>query len=248
MKKTLKKVLPLIHGKKKKVAPKEVSAKSKATIIDAMVKDPKSVSDIVVTPAEVADTPRKIADTFMSLDEIRAIPKEHYPIIMYCDGGSLFSWLIRTVDKSAASHVEVLYDTDKIASQGLWYQEFPVDKIKSYNVKLIWNPDWTAEQRKCINDAIKLRLTEGKWKTRYDVIGVLGEALGIKWMQSRKTDFCSEAVAKFIRCVDPEFDKWMNSNITPTPREINLYTKSHNPPYQVYGRFMVDDDVASMGN
>lgn len=106
---------------------------------------------------------------------------------------------------------------------------------------MIWNPTWTPEQRKILIDAIKLRLTQGKWKTRYDVWGVLGEALNLEWLQSKTYDFCSEAVGRFLRMVDPVFDKWMLTDKTPTPKEINLYTKNHNPPYQVYGRYMVDD-------
>jgi hypothetical protein len=202
----------------------------------------KDVSDIVMTSAEQYQ-PRKIADTSMSLEEIRQIPEEHYPIIMYCDGGSLFGWLIRAIDKSAASHIQVLYEPDKIATQGLWYQTIPVENLRTYNAKLIWNPWWTPEQRKILLDAIKGRLAQGKWKTRYDVWGVIGEALNIEWLQSKTYDFCSEAVGRFLRLVDPVFDVWMKKTCkSPTPRELNLYTKSHNPPYEVYGRHMVDDN------
>lgn len=204
---------------------------------------PKKVSDIVVTTEEIKSSPRVVADTLMTLDEIRAIPKEHLPIIMYCDSGSPFGWLIRTVDKkAAASHIQFLYDTDKIASQWFWYKIFPVEHIRNYNTKLIWNPTWTPEQRKILFDAINDRLAQGKWKTRYDVWGVIGEALGIEWMQANKYDFCSEAVGRMLRRVDPDFETWMQSDKSPTPREINLYTKSHNPPYAVYGRHMVDDE------
>jgi hypothetical protein len=201
----------------------------------------EKVAEIVVTKEEIRFTPRVVADTLMTLEEIKRIPPEHYPIIMYCDGGSLFGWLIRAIDRSAASHIQLLYDTDKIASQWFYYTTFNVDHLATYNCKLIWNPTWTPEQRKILIDAIKERLACGKWKTRYDVWGVLGEALNIGWMQSRTYDFCSEAVGRFLRMVDPEFDKWMQSSKTPTPKEINLYTKSHNPPYQIYGRYLVDD-------
>jgi len=184
---------------------------------------------------------RVVSDSFISLDEIRAIPKEHYPIIMYCDGGSLFGWLIRKVDKSAASHLQILFDSDKIATQWFWYKIVDVDHLKSYNTKMIWNPEWTPEQRKAMIDLILQRLASPWWKTKYDVWGVIGKALGFEWMQSKEKDFCSEAVGRIIRLVDFEFDAWMGVNDNPTPKEINQYTKSHHPPYEVYGRYMVDD-------
>lgn len=203
---------------------------------------PDKVSDIVVTPAEVLLTPRRVADTIMTLDEIRAIPQEHYPIIMYCDGGSLFGWLIRTIDKSSASHMQILYGPDRIASQWFWFTTFPVDHIKTYNAKLIWNPEWTPTQREIMIAGVKERLALGKWATRYDTWGVIGEAIGAEWMQRKDIDFCSEAVIRIIRKADPTLEPFLKTCPSPTPREYNIYTKSHNPPYKVYGRYMVDDE------
>lgn len=201
--------------------------------------------ETIATSAEVVLTPRRIADTMMTLDEIRAIPVEDMPILIYCDGGSLFGWLIRAVDKSAASHVQILYDKGLIASQWFYFRTITVDDMKNYNAKLIWNPTWTPEQRKKMIDSIKARLVMGKWKTRYDVWGVVGEALNVEWLQSKVYDFCSEAWARALSLVDTDFVQWLKNCKTPTPREINIYTKTHNPPYAVYGRYMVDDDVTT---
>ena len=35
---------------------------------------------------------------------------------------------------------------------------------------------------------------------------------------------------------------WLEQNPSPTPKEFNLYTKSHNPPWKVYGRYAPDDE------
>lgn len=202
---------------------------------------PEKVSDIVLTLDEALLTPRRVADTIMTLEEIKRIPLEHYPIIMYADGGSLFGWLIRSIDKSAASHIQILYGPDQIASQWFYFTTFPVDHIKTYNVKMIWNPEWTATERKVLIKAINDRLLLSKWTTRYDVWGVIGEAINVGWMQRKAIDFCSEAVGRFLKLVDPAFALFLETCPSPTPRELNLYTKTHNPPYRVYGRFMVDD-------
>lgn len=204
---------------------------------------PEKVSEIVVTTEEIKSSPRTVADTLMTLDEIRAIPLEHYPIIVYCDGGSPFGWLIRTIDKAAASHLQILYGPDQIASQWFWYKVFPVEHLRNYNAKLIWNPEWTSAQRAIMIAGIKERLALGKWATRYDTWGVIGEAIGAEWMQRKAIDFCSEAVVRIIRKADPTLEPFLLKRPSPTPREYNIYTKSHNPPYQVYGRHMVDDEA-----
>lgn len=214
---------------------------AKADIVAEIKANPEKVSDIVVTPTEVTLTPVAVAETFMTLDEIRAIPLEHYPILMYCDGGSLFGWLIRKVDKASASHFQILYGPDQIASQWFYFTTFPVSHIATYNTKMIWNPEWTPTERKVLIKAIKDRLLLSKWTSRYDVWGVIGEAINAEWMQRKAIDFCSEAVGRFLKLVDPVFTKFLEICPSPTPRQLNVYTKTHNPPYKVYGRFMVDD-------
>lgn len=204
---------------------------------------PEKVSDIVVTTEEIKSSPRTVADTLMTLDEIRAIPVAHYPIPIYCDGGSPFAWLIRRFDKAASSHFQILYGPDQIASQWFWFKTFPVEHLRNYNAKLIWNPTWTPEERKTMIKAIEDRLLLSKWATRYDVWGVIGEAINMEWMQRKAIDFCSEAVGRFLQLIDPAFAKFLETCPSPTPRELNLYTKYHNPPYQVYGRHMVDDEA-----
>jgi hypothetical protein len=224
------------------VSPSTVDKKEE--VVEGIKADPGKVDSIVVTKEEVQFTPRKVADTLMSLDEIRAIPKEHMPIIMYCDGGSIFGTLIRIVDKSAASHAQLLYGVDKIASQWFYFTTFNVDHLKSYNCKLIWNSKWTPEQRQLMIDLIELRLALPHWQTRYDVWGVIGQGIGWKWLQRRGIDFCSEAVARVLKVVDPALVEWSKTCPSPTPREINIYTKSHKElGYEVYGRYIVDDDL-----
>ncbi len=219
------------------------------TLEEVKIVTPEQVGDIVVTPSEIAATPLKVQETLLTLDEVRAIPQEELPIIMYCDGGSLFGWLIKATDKSWGEHLQLLYKPDKIATQWFWYRTVNVEHMKSYNVKLIGNRDWTSAQRKVMVDAIEERLVLGRWSTRYDVWGVMGEALhklfpkySFEWFQKKAIDFCSEAVARVIRRADPTLEEFLSTCPSPTPREYNLYTKSHNPPYFVRGRYFVMDD------
>ena len=189
---------------------------------------------------------RKAGEKYMSLDEIRAIPPEHYPIFMYSDGGSLFGWLIRKADGSAGSHLWTLVGPDAIANQTITFRLVPVAQMGHYTTKLIWNPEFTPEQRKTMLKSIFERLELPWYKRMYDVVGLIGElierTIGLD-LNLKKLDFCSEAVSRAIALVDPDYKAWLEINPSPTPREFNLYTKAHNPPWKVYGRYAPDDET-----
>lgn len=181
----------------------------------------------------------------MTLDEIRAIPWEHYPIFMYSDGGSLFGWLIRKADGSAGSHLWTLIGPDAIANQHITFQIVSVEKMGHYTTKLIWNPEFTQAQRREMLESIFARLELPWYKRLYDVIGLIGELVekvsGIK-INLGGLDFCSESVSRALSLVDPDYKVWLKDHPSPTPKEFNLYTKGHNPPWKVYGRYAPDDE------
>ena len=190
---------------------------------------------------------RKAGERYFSLEEIKHIPWDHYPVFMYSDGGSLFSWLIRKADDSAGSHLWTLVGPDAIANQSLTYRLVPLARMARYSSKLIWNPEFSREQRKIMLEFINQRLQLPWYQRLYDVIGLFGELserIGLK-LNLRKFDFCSEAVSRAIALVDPEYAEWLKTNLSPTPKEFNLWTKCHNPPWQVYGRYAPDDDALS---
>jgi hypothetical protein len=73
---------------------------------------------------------RKQGERYLSLEEIKKIPWDHYPIFMYSDGGSLFGWLIRKADDSAGSHLWTLVGNDAIANQSFTFRLVPVAKME----------------------------------------------------------------------------------------------------------------------
>ena len=187
---------------------------------------------------------RKQGERYLTIEEIKEIPFKDYPIFMYSDGGSLFGWLIRKVDDSAGSHLWTLIGPDQIANQTLTFRLVSVDKMANYTTKLIWNPTFTLEQRDLMIRCIHQRLELPWWNRFYDVVGLVGEVLeplGIK-INLKKFDFCSEAVSRAISLVDPDYREWIAINPSPTPKEFNLWTKAHNPPWKVYGRYSPDDE------
>jgi len=189
---------------------------------------------------------RKAGEHYMTLDEIARIPLEHYPIFLYSDGGSPFSWLIRKFDDSAGSHLWTLIGPGVIANQGITFTLVPVEKMRHYVTKLIWNPEYSAEQRNTMLESIFSRLELPWWRRLYDIVGLFGEIaekiLGIH-LNLKKFDFCSESVSRAIAMVDPEYRQWLEANPSPTPKDFNLYTRSRNPPWKVYGRYAPDDET-----
>ena len=187
---------------------------------------------------------RKQGERYLTLDEIRRIPWDHYPIFMYSDGGSLFGWLIRKADDSAGSHLWTLVAPDAIANQSITFRLVPVAAMQHYTTKLIHNPEFTPEQRRKLLDFIFSRLELPWYKRLYDVVGLFGELaekfLGIQ-LNLGRFDFCSEAVSRAIALVDPDYAEWLKINPSPTPKEFNIYTKAHNPPWKIYGRYQPDD-------
>ena len=187
---------------------------------------------------------RKQGERYLTLDEIRRIPWDHYPIFMYSDGGSLFGWLIRKADDSAGSHLWTLVGNDAIANQSFTFRLVPVSKMQHYTTKLIYNPDFTPEQRKVMLESIFERLELPWYRRLSDVVGLVGELLervGLH-LNLGKFDFCSESISRALSLVDPEYAEWLKINPSPTPKEFNLYTKARNPPWKVYGRYAPDDE------
>ena len=183
-------------------------------------------------------------DTYMTLQEIKRIPLPHYPIFLYSDSGSPFSWLIRKIDKSAGSHLWLLIGADCIANQSFTYHLTGVDSMRNYVTKLIWNPFQNPKQKEAIIKAAVERCDLPWYRRLYDFIGLFGELLEIVGLKCniKKLDFCSEAVCRMLADVDPAAKAWLQTNPSPTPREFNQWTKSNNPPWQVYGRYSPDDE------
>ncbi len=172
---------------------------------------------------------------YLTIEDLKKIPQDHLPMVVLCNGYlSLFGILICSVTQSFWSHAMWLTSPKEFASQWFWFRSFPVEHFAKYSLKLWYNPDWTPEQRTILQAEIWDRLKLPAWKTRYDVLGVIGEAMGVKWLNRKGLDFCSESI-KMLALVDPEFKKWFEEIKNPTPEELNTWFKTH-LKYQVWGR------------
>lgn len=182
-------------------------------------------------------------ERLLSIEDIWAIPHSKLPMVVLCNGyTSVFGFMISLFLKDFWNHAQWLINPRVFATQWFWFKLAPVSKkfIGCHSLKLWHNPRWTDEERRILQNAIADRLRLGIWKTRYDILAVIGEALGTQWSE-KGVDFCSEAVANMLSLVDPEIKKWDRFEKSPTPEELNTWLKAQKnedgtPRYEVYGR------------
>jgi len=174
-------------------------------------------------------------DRFISLDEIKAIPADQYPMLCFAYSlAGLFAKAVAAKTKGYYGHFMWLLAPDLFASQWFWFRTFPVDHFAGCNLKLVYNPSWSVAEKETLKRAIREDLDKPWYKTRYDCRAVLGILVGLPGFQNPKWRMCSET-AEYLYLVDPDYDLYV-----PTPTDVNLWTKARGDRYKVYGRYMPD--------
>lgn len=174
-------------------------------------------------------------DQFISLADIKAIPADKYPMLCFAFSLSgLFAKGVIAKTKGYYGHFMWLLAPDQFASQWFWFRLFPVDHFSGCNLKLVYNPAWSDADKDKLKRAIQADIDKPWYRTRYDVRAVLGILIGLPGLQNPKWRMCSET-AEYLRLVDTEFNLK-----TPTPSDVNLWTKARGDLYRVYGRYMPD--------
>ncbi|MFH2073906.1 MAG: hypothetical protein ABIJ57_00975 [Pseudomonadota bacterium] len=154
-----------------------------------------------------------------------------FPQMVFADNArGLFSTAVKIKTKGFYGHFCWLIGRNEIASQWFYFQRQTLDHYEGAYLKFVHNPAWTDLDRIKMLAAINADLDLCPWKTRYDVIGVIGELFGIKWLNRKRFDFCSER-GKYLAEVDPAYDLKH-----PTPKDLNMWTKKDGR-FEVTGRF-----------
>jgi hypothetical protein len=163
--------------------------------------------------------------TYLTLDDLAAVPAEKLPMMVISDNlQGLFGLLIKLVTKSFYSHFMWMHKPGLMATQSWWFHEALVTTFKKNSLKVFWCPTWTTEQRAGLIQVIESCLHKSWWETRYDVLGVIGQFLGLDWLQSDKYQYCSEHICK-LALVDPDALEWLKT-CRPTPEEVNAWLKA----------------------
>jgi hypothetical protein len=98
-------------------------------------------------------------------------------------------------------------------------------------LKFWHNPDWTQDQKDHLISIIDTFLKKPAYSTRYDWTAIVGQALGVAWIQNPFTRICSEYGSLLRESgVDTTYDLK-----TPSPDEVDHWFNEHSI-YQVYVR------------
>lgn len=88
----------------------------------------------------------------------------------------------------------------KVASQNLLYNETDIETyLKTYNIRFLYNRDWTADTRGLVQKEIQRKLDAPWYKQRYDTVGIVGQYLHLPVLNIPWLRYCSESVADDIR-------------------------------------------------
>ena len=126
------------------------------------------------------------------------------PMLVFSDKTSrdFISTIIKLRHKnSTVNHVMWLYSPDKFASQNNTYALVDTAQYMREGNRLLFFEliGFTPIQKRIILKSIERKLALPWYKKAYDYVGILGQALGIKWINISGLNYCSESVISDIK-------------------------------------------------
>lgn len=131
--------------------------------------------------------------------------KEDMPIIVFSNNDTdLFPYLIRWRTKSSYNHVMWLYEPGTLASQGLLYNKVPLEKyLKAGNRLEFWKLRVGKPVKNMLINKLTYDLKAPFYERFYNFPGIVGQILGLRWISSTITKFCSDRVGEDMQFIDP---------------------------------------------
>jgi len=138
----------------------------------------------------------------MSLINPLDIKEEDLPLIVLADNlRSFIAWGIRKHTKGQYVHIMSMHRTGFFASQGWMYKEVPIRTYmeKGYRLKFWKCKNLTTEAREEWLNMIETELKAPWWERKYDIGGIFGQLIFLRFINNPFTRYCSERVAPKIR-------------------------------------------------
>ena len=169
-------------------------------------------------------------------------PKDIPPgaVILSDDLYSPIAWLIRLITHrrqhvvGSYSHGMIAGRVGHVISQGALLREQKIDRwLRRCRLK-VWVPvtpagalDWMALDE--MFRAATRRLAKRWWKRMYDPLGILGQWLGARWLQSPWADYCTEMTGEVAWVADSRIP------IHESPAGLNAWFKQHGDRWMELG-------------
>ena len=167
----------------------------------------------------------------LKIIDLSEIKQEHCPLFVQSgDMRGFLGWGIKFRTKSDWSHSMIMRRPGFVCSQGWTYKEIPISKYDKRGVILkFWIcKGMTLSEFQNIMIKIEEELRLPFWKRMYDFPGIIGQAIGLRWINVPFLRYCSERVASKLRILIPSLRK------KPNPEDIDLACKE-SERMSVYG-------------
>lgn len=180
------------------------------------------------------------------------IPPADLPLIVFSDCTSgLIEFIIKFRTKGAYNHVMWMHKPGLLASQGNTYSEAPFARYmkKNSRLKFVEVIGLTEQDRSAIQKSIALKLARPWWKKRYDWLGIIGQAIGITWINTPWLDYCSEDAPQHLKTwaekwLDPSDPRSIAMLAIPrhaSPQQLSDYFQNKPEFFRLYGKWEDDD-------
>ena len=179
------------------------------------------------------------------------IHHDAFPLICFTDQASgLMEFLIKWRTNSSYNHVMWATRPDVFASQGNTYSEVAFKRYmrKNSRLKFVEVIGLTPVQKNLLLASIRKKLQQPWWKKRYDWLGIAGQAIGLRWINTPWLNYCSEDVPQHLKFVaekgmpNESILKQIIDNIPQhtSPEDLNIYLKLHPEYFKILGRWEGD--------
>lgn len=178
--------------------------------------------------------------TILTIDAIKRIREEDLPMLVLTDSlTGFFGWRVRAHTNGQYSHSVMAWKNDSngllCLSQEAYLRKRYISEWCSgtHRVKFWYFPFLSDAQRDVLNAELQKASEKSKWETTYDIVGILGQAVGLRWLQISSRYYCSEWCGSIIGNVEDIGVR------RPTPADLNAIGKA-SPNMACYGVFDPD--------
>lgn len=162
----------------------------------------------------------------------RKIRMKNLPCVVFVDNMQGFiSWRIKAHSKGNYSHVMWMVEPGVLLSHDMGHGFRKVDLftyMKPYIRMKFVQPLLTQAEINALHAHHAAKLARGEG---YDLLGIVGQRLGLKWLQNKRKSFCSEGVSADFRAMGHP----IKFGAAPTPSEINNIMKLNPGYFKVIG-------------
>ena len=182
--------------------------------------------------------------------ELTNITEKDLPLIVFSDTTSgFFEFLIKWRTRGSYNHAMWSAHKGLFASQGNTYSEVPYSRYTTHGKRLKFFQilDLSIIDRNRIISSIEMKLEKPWYKKMYDWLGIVGQVVGVDWLNDPALEYCSEDVAHHIFYManllpDNFYKKKILLSIPrhASPEELNEYFKKYPEVFRVYGEWDSD--------